>query len=453
MSPPADSPLAASLAADPYTSLAVHYGMLLGVSDFQVLAGNPRGKLQLHQAWQHGKGVVWGYGVVVESDSGQLKVGPGLAVDGLGREVASSADMCLDVHTWLDDQMTNHGFTPDGGPARYSFSAQLVLTHAACLSRPVPSVSATCGPATDSVAYSRVIEIAHLDLRPYQRTEGICAKAAGTWRPPGDDRDQSFAALRDLVRKGALPSGLPYPPADWLSAFRTVAAATTAGMGPPGLVPQPSERTRLYPEDEPGEVLLADLPDIVLTQGEGGTWHLTAQPDLSIRRTHLPTWVIEELIAELLTGRVGRVPAPDAGGPRVTRIRRRDDRVTVEFSQNVVEGTVSQALELRSFDRSASAQGWSAPLPVQAVVTAVRPGTPPAPATVSFDLPAPPTADLSYRLVLRGTGPTPLLGIVARQDAPNVGQPVPLAGWDGDPPGSAASGHDVVEMLTQGAAP
>jgi len=119
----------------------------------------------------------------------------------------------------------------------------------------------------------------------------------------------------------------------------------------------------------------------------------------------------------------------------------------------VVEGTVSQALELRSFDRSASAPGWSAPLPVQAVVTPVRPGTPPAPATVSFDLPAPPTADLSYRLVLRGTGPTPLLGIVERQDAPNVGQPVPLAGWDGDPPGSAASGHDVVEMLTQGGAP
>jgi hypothetical protein len=453
MIPPTDSPLAASLAADPYTSLAVHYGMLLGVSDFQVLAGNPRGKLQLHQAWQHGKGVVWGYRVVVESDSGQLKVGPGLAVDGLGREVASSADMCLDVHEWLADQQANHGFTPDSSPAGYSFSAQLVLTHAACLSRPVPSVSATCGPATDSVAYSRVIEIAHLDLRPYQRTEGICAKAAGTWRPPDDDRDKSFAELRALVRKGELPGGLLYPPADWLAAFRAVAAGAAAAIGPPGLVPRPSERTRLYPEDEPGELLLADLPDMVLAKADDGRWRLTARPDLSVRRTHLPTWVIEELIGELLTGRVGRVPAPDAGGPRVTRIRRRDDRVTVEFSQNVVEGTVPQALELRSFDRTASAQGWSAPLPVQAVVTPVQPGTPPGPATVRFNLPAAPTADLSYRLVLRGTGPTPLLGIVARQDAPNVGQPVPLAGWADDPPGSAASGHDVVEMLTQGAAP
>ena len=85
-------------------------------------------------------------------------------------------------------------------------------------------------------------------------------------------------------------------------------------------------------------------------------------------------------------------------------------------------------------------------------MTPVRPGTPPVPARVTFDLPAPPTEDLSYRLVLRGTGPAPLLGIVGRADAPNVGQPVPLAGWAAGPPGSAADGHDVVEMLTLGAA-
>ncbi len=71
---------------------------------------------------------------------------------------------------------------------------------------------------------------------------------------------------------------------------------------------------------------------------------------------------------------------------------------------------------------------------------------------MTFDLSPPPTADLSYRLALRGTGLTPLLGIIEQADAPNVGQPVPLAGWAGDPPGSAADGHDVVKMLTQGAA-
>ena len=63
-----DSTLATSLGADPFWSLAVHYGMLLGVSDFQVLMANPRGKLRLHQAWQHGPGVVWGYPVSVRPD-------------------------------------------------------------------------------------------------------------------------------------------------------------------------------------------------------------------------------------------------------------------------------------------------------------------------------------------------------------------------------------------------
>src|SRR5260370_23404611 len=202
------------------------------------------------------------------------------------------------------------------------------------------------------------------------------------------------------MRDGALPSGLPSPPPDWLSACRAGSADAAAAIGPPGLVPQPSERTRLYPEDEPGEVLLADLPDIVLAKADGGKWNLTAHADLSVRRTHLPTWVIEELIGEVLTGRVGRTPAPDAGGPRVTRIRLRDDHVRVELNQNVVEGTVPQALELRSFNRAAGAQGWSDPLPVQPVVTPAQPGTPPALATVAFDLPVAPTADLGYRLVL-----------------------------------------------------
>src|SRR5260370_31465767 len=122
------------------------------------------------------------------------------------------------------------------------------------------------------------------------------------------------------IRDGVLPSGLPYPPTDWLSAFRAVAADAAAAIGPPGLVPQPSERTRLYPEDEPGEGLLADLPDIVLAKADRGEWELTAHADLSVRRTHLPTRVIEEPIGEVPTRPRRRAPAPcgrDARGARI----------------------------------------------------------------------------------------------------------------------------------------
>src|SRR5688500_4293486 len=93
--------IAESLVADPFTSLAVHYGMLLGVPDFQVLMGNPRGKLRLHQAWQHGPGVVWGYGVSARDGTAELVVQPGLAVDGLGREVSLAVEHCVDMAKWL----------------------------------------------------------------------------------------------------------------------------------------------------------------------------------------------------------------------------------------------------------------------------------------------------------------------------------------------------------------
>ncbi len=43
------SDVATALTVDPFNSLAAHYGMLLGVSDFQVIGANPRGKMRLHQ--------------------------------------------------------------------------------------------------------------------------------------------------------------------------------------------------------------------------------------------------------------------------------------------------------------------------------------------------------------------------------------------------------------------
>jgi hypothetical protein len=443
MTSPSGAPMAGSLAADPFTSLAVHYGMLLGVSDFQVLAANPRGKLQLHQAWQHGPGIVWGYGVQVDPGSTTLRVAPGLAIDGLGREVSSGTDMCLDVHAWLQDKIDNAGFKPDEIPGGYAFSARLMVKYASCLSRPVPSVSSTCDGDGGSASYSRVLELAELWLDPYERDEGACARV-GSWQPPADERDQTFTELRDLLRAGVLPPDLPIQPTDWLAAFRSVAAEESVALGPPGVLQDQVERTRLYPEDEPGALVLADLPSIRLVKSDNEVLQLTAEPiDVSVRRTLLPTWLIEELLAELLKGQVGRKPEPDAGGVRVARIRRFDERVTIELTGNVVAGTVPQALEVRAFDRSAEHPAWSDPLELDPVVTSTEPGSLSAPARVTFDLPAVPTADVSYRLILRGAGPTPLLGLV-------VGQPVPLAGWIDGPPASRVDGHDVVYLLTQG---
>ena len=64
----------------------------------------------------------------------------------------------------------------------------------------------------------------------------------------------------------------------------------------------------------------------------------------------------------------------------MTRIRLKDAHVTIEFTGNLVEGTVSQAMELRSFDRAASTPRWSDPLALDPVVTRAQHGTSPAPA-------------------------------------------------------------------------
>ena len=428
MTASARTPLAASLAADPFSSLAVHYGMLLGVSDFQVLMANPRGKLRLHQAWLHGPGVVWGYPVSVKPDSAELVVGPGLAVDGLGREVALSGDYCLDVAAWLAARQEEVDPVTEGDSQ--IFNAQLVLRHRACLASPVPAMSTTCSGGESETAFSRVLETAELELRPYGNDEN------GSPDPPADTRGEEFAALRALVRAG--DTGTPPVPGDWLQAFRSIAAAVTAGLAPPAIPGGVPASSHLFPVDEPGEVLLADLPGLRVVATAAGPRLEAPVIDLSVRRAHVPTWVVEELLAELLIGHAGPGPAPDAGGPRVLAIERTDQHVTITLTGPVVEGAIADAFELRSFDASAADPAWSAPIDVSATRTFAA-GPPP---TITFDLPAAPTADVSYRLLLRGTGPAPLAGLVANR-------PVPLAGRAGGPAGSAAQGHDVAVMFTE----
>jgi len=56
---------------------------------------------------------------------------------------------------------------------------------------------------------------------------------------------------------------------------------------------------------------------------------------------------------------------------------------------------------------------------------------------ISIPMNASPDPSARLRVVISGTGPTPVVGDVA-------GQPVPLAGVVGGPPGGAQSGHDAV---------
>ncbi len=109
----------------------------------------------------------------------------------------------------------------------------------------------------------------------------------------------------------------------WLDTVRAVAAAETAELAPPAFTGGSPSSTRLFPEDAPGEIVLADLPGLRLVK-TGDTPHVEAPTiDLGIRRTHLPTWLLEELIGELLEA---RHDGASPGGPAACRRLRRPAR-------------------------------------------------------------------------------------------------------------------------------
>ena len=194
---PGSAPLATTLPADPFTDLAVQFGMLLGVADFDALAANPRGKMRLHNAWLHGEGVVWGYPVSVDGTSRELRVGPGLALDAVGHELYLPVLSCLDLGAWFDttsaDQSAGLTWTTNADGS-VSFDAYVVVRFAACLAQPVPAMSSSCGGVPADVAYSRVNETVELLLMPNEA-------------PP---RQITFPGLRGLlgVPGAAQPDGI-----------------------------------------------------------------------------------------------------------------------------------------------------------------------------------------------------------------------------------------------------
>ena len=116
---------------DPFVALHPHYGMLLGVADFQADQAYHRGKMRLHNAWAHGWGVLWGLGVSVDASKGEVAVAPGLALDGRGRELHNDGAMCLNVARWFEAHRNDAGFvfTDTAGvitfePARVRFAGR-----------------------------------------------------------------------------------------------------------------------------------------------------------------------------------------------------------------------------------------------------------------------------------------------------------------------------------------
>jgi len=179
--------------------------------------------------------------------------------------------------------------------------------------------------------------------------------------------------------------------------------------------------------------VLADLNDLVV-QLQNDKWVLTGgEADVTVRPSHVATSTIQELLCGPLfqapagEGEGGEaIPPEDAGGPRVNRVSVELTTTTAKlyFTEDLDPATVTVAAFAVSW---LDAEGWHDSNVIEATYFWEERSV-----TLNFET----AVEGRVRLIARGTGRTPLLGI----------NNVPLAGAVGGPPGTAHDGHDFVHM-------
>jgi hypothetical protein len=356
----------------PFTSLSYHFGMLLGVTDFETDQAYHRGKMWLHNAWLHRQGVVWGFDVQLDTAHHEIRVKPGFAIDAMGRELHLEQDACLNVPAWFSEHRDELTVTTNGSVL--SFDAHLVIQFKSCLTRQVPALSEPCEGGETTTAYSRVFETVEIFLRP-----GL----ADVPVPPYHRLRLLFGIDEPLMENGTVVEAdrevLDAPKN--LASFRRFAALD-------GIDLQPPDGQDALP------VVLANITGISLTDS-GDTRTLTAgEVDVSVRPSHVATQTVQELLCE------GAFNAPFVV----------PDTVTLDSTAETVSFQVSTSLAPNSVHKDAfklthytPTDGW-----VNATVNAAAYDDGSKVVTVEFN--SFPAVGAWVRFMVDASGPKPPLG-------------------------------------------
>lgn len=318
------------LPASPFYAPRYHFGMLLGVDDFESEQAYHRGKGRLHNAWLHGEGVVWGFGVDLPEiegrpgvPRGEIRVRPGFALDAAGRELHLDCDACVSIAAWY----AAHRDDPEvvaavrvGANGVVRLDAHVVARFRACPARPVPSISEPCNGSGGDVAYSRTQETAELLLlpgaapprtMPYHRLRLLFALEGPRLDRDGNVTlgDQEVLDARDAV----LALAPEDQPAAYLEAFRHFAAFDEMDLRPAAL-PE-GGGTTLFPADDSCVVVLADVIQITLRPVTGGDPDELEFAQAVVDNTVRPSHVATSTIQELLCGPLATCLCPPAGSP------------------------------------------------------------------------------------------------------------------------------------------
>jgi hypothetical protein len=419
------------LPLSPFYALNYHFGMLLGVDDFDTEQAYHRAKMRLHNAWLHREGVIWGFDVRLDTERGEIRVLPGLALDAAGHDLHLEADACLNLAAWYEANRDNPDFTFTSNNGTVQFDAHVVIRFKACLTRQVPALMEPCEGGGSATAYSRVFETIDILLRPdsapdrplpYHRLRLLF----GLDEPIQEDgavveRDQEVLDERNRIQALAHAA----QPQAFLQAFRRFAALDELALQP--AMSADGNRTLLFPGRDDEAMVLANLSGITL-EAQGDRRVLTGGAvDTSVRPSHVATSTIQELLCSSLFGGSGRTS--DARGPRVD-----PGSLLVDEAAQQIQFTVDRELHTESVAPIAfsvtffDATGWHEnPITTASFEATTR--------IVTLDL-QDPLAGERVRLIARGTGETPLLGIDF----------VPLAGAISDPPATTHNGRDFVFM-------
>jgi hypothetical protein len=417
-----------------FTALRFHFGMLLGVDDFETERDYHAGKMRLHNAWLHRAGVVWGFHVHAEPAHNEIQVEPGLALDATGHELHLDRMACVDVGGWYAKHEKDSDLTArDGTAGRKIFDGHVVAIFRTCLARQVPALADDCEGGGSDTAYSRTIETIELRLlpglvgdtvwdapAPYRRLRLLFDVVSAR---PGNTDDADVVSRRDALAAIAEADR----PAALLALFRELAARDVIELAPAD-APQ-GEPVSILPALEGTPLVLADVANITLAPAADGSWIFeSADVRETVRRSHIATAAIQELLCSPALAGTGGAAIVDAGGPRVTSVVwDKANTVTVTTDRSLAGQSVAPgAFAVAEFHDVA---GWMDRTVATTTLTT--------PTTVEIALDATPTGEL-LRFVARGTGLHPLLGI----------DHVPLAGATGGPPGTAAEGHDYVNTLS-----
>jgi hypothetical protein len=439
------------LQINPFLAPRVTHGMLLGEDDFATVIGYPRGKHQLHQAWLHGAGVVWGYPVSV-SGLWELKVGPGLAIDCLGREIVLTGHRTLDLRELVDSADKAGKLDKAGKPDKAGSKKPTKTIHACvvaefegCRTAPVPVVADPCDVNRTHDDYSRVVEQAHIDVR-----YGPCAqREAGRYHrvrvllgldTVGDVDKPGLEALqaRESVLK-ATDRAVELEHQLWEMACRDGIDLhpTRVDECAYGWFPCEEKEEEEEEEEEDAAVVLAEVK--IILERRDDVWAFAEKPAVEpcVRATLLPTDVITSLTAGLAPGLLGPPGVPEHG-PQVyaEKLRLEDDRqkLIIPVISSLVPGTVPDSVEITTLTREGSDR-WvvediyhtSYDAAEKAIV--VR---------LAYSLDERPAKAL-VRVRVRGTGSKPVMG-----EDPLL----PLAGVYGRAAGDAQDGHDAVWTFT-----